>query len=430
MKKVNNNLRWVASMLLVCIGLCVSSCSDDDDVSHSKVALALESPTAISDFHYTNMQVTFTDKSTQEVTKIAYDATSSISTSLVDGIYDIMVEGEGDATVAGQTKHVKVRGELQSVEIADVTDIKTLNIPLHLLDINSGFVLAEIFISGTETPEGEWYRGDSYFRIYNNSSEPLDAQGLILMESALQSDMHKDFYVLSEEKESEEIVAGEGTPYDQYKNDHFITDAVYMIPRGTAVIVEPGQSILLVDIGKDHSVDNPNSFNLTTADYEWYDENDVHADIQTEVPDLVKLYASSASVWSPHVRAIKTYAIAQMPEDVTTESFITNNTVQYYYEFVYGDLRRIMDSKKYFVPTTWIKDCVNLSNETAYEWNIVSTALDNSYAWVYDGTGTGYRGKAVRRKVISGALLQDTNDSAHDFENSVDANPFYVFHAE
>lgn len=432
MKKVKNNLYWVATMLLVCIGLTVSSCSDDDSVSKSEVALAIHAPSEISDFHYETMKVTFTDKSTQEVTAMAYDAATSTSMGaiLVDGIYDIHLEGEGEGTVAGQAKHVKVRGELQSIEIVDFKDIKTLNIPLHLLDIGSGFVLADMAFSGTNTPENEWYRGDAYFRIYNNSSEALDAQGLIIMESALQSDKHDEFYVLSEEKEEEDITAGEGTPYDEYKKTNFITSAVYMIPRGEAVMVQPGQSVLLVDIGKDHTADNPNSFNLTTADYEWYDENDTYADVQTDVPDLVKLYASSATIWSPHVRGIKTYAIAQMPEDVTPESFAADNKVQYYYEFVYGDYRRVMDSKEYFVPNAWIKDLVNLSVDTKFEWNFVAPSLDKSYAHIYDGSGTYYRGHGVRRKVISGSLLQDTNDSANDFEHNVEADPFHIFNAE
>ncbi len=433
MKKLKNNLCWVASMLLVCIGLTVSSCSNDDNVPHSEVALAVQAPSTASDFKYESMQVTFTDKSTQEVTRMSYDATTSTSmqASLIDGIYDIMIEGEGQGTVAGQKKHVKVRGELQSVEIVDFKDIKTLNVPLQLLDVGSGFVLAEIFISGTLTPEGETYSGDSYFRIYNNSSEALDAQGLAIMQSAMQSDIHNEFYVLSKEKDKKDIVAGEGTPYDEYKNTNFITEAIYMVPRSTSVMVQPGQSILLVDIGKDHTADNPKSFNLTTADYEWYDENDRHPDVQTEVPDLVKIYAATASVWSPHQRAIKTYAIAQIPEEVTPEAFVANNKVQYYYEFVHGDLRVIMDSKEYFIPNAWIQDCVNLSNETAFEWYVTSSVQDKSYAWVYDGvTSADSKGKGVRRKVISGTLLQDTNDSANDFQHHVDADPFHVFNAE
>ena len=45
------------------------------------------------------------------------------------------------------------------------------------------FVLAEIFFTGTLTPEGKSYTGDKYFVLFNNADSVLYADGLVLMES-------------------------------------------------------------------------------------------------------------------------------------------------------------------------------------------------------------------------------------------------------
>lgn len=432
MSKMKEYYFSVKTMLLIaCLGLSICACSNDDEIPYSEVKIEVQAPVGISQIQYGAMNITFTDTSTKEVTTMDYNAlkANGYQTQLIDGLYDIMIEGKATADIQGVNKEIKVRGAVQAIEITANSKIESLSIPLQWLDIGSGFVFAELFVSATLTPEGENYSGDSYFRLYNNSSEIRDAQGLAILQSAMQSDMHHNFYVLNEEKKEKDIEAGEGTSYDTYKNDFFITDAIYMIPRGKPVLVQPGESILLVDVAKNHSVDNTNSFNLSVANYEWYDENDINSDIQTEVPDLVKLYGSTKTIWVPHTRGIKTYAIASIPAEITPEKFAADNIVNYYYEFVYGNFRRIMASKKYEIPVSWIQDCVNLSNESAYEWNEISSVLDKSYAWTYNGSkGSAFKGRAVRRKVFSGKLLVDTNDSANDFEQSVTANPFYKFH--
>ena len=46
---------------------------------------------------------------------------------------------------------------------------------------DDNFVLAEIFFAGTETPEGKRYIGDKYFVVFNNTTDTLAADGLILV---------------------------------------------------------------------------------------------------------------------------------------------------------------------------------------------------------------------------------------------------------
>ncbi len=80
------------------------------------------------------------------------------------------------------------------------------------------------------------------------------------------------------------------------------------------------------------------------------------------------------------------------------------------------------------VPNTWITDAVVLAIKDQKKWNVISSTLDNGYAWFSKVDHDKQRyGKAVRRKYDSKAhKLIDTNDSQRDFE-TVKADPWYVF---
>ena len=82
-------------------------------------------------------------------------------------------------------------------------------------------------------------------------------------------------------------------------NEAFSTKAIYRIPLGGKIMVPPGESLLLCDIGMDHTVANSNSFDLTKADFEWYDvsSNPSFEDTDTEVPNLEKIYCYTATIW-------------------------------------------------------------------------------------------------------------------------------------
>ena len=86
-------------------------------------------------------------------------------------------------------------------------------------------------------------------------------------------------------------------------------------------------------------------------------------------------------------------------------------------------------SKGYKIPNKWVLDAVNLCVESEYEWNVTSPALDRG--WTYCGKVNSDKtryGKSVRRKVLSGITLQDTNDSSVDFLPEQKADPYFKFH--
>ena len=124
-------------------------------------------------------------------------------------------------------------------------------------------------------PSGKQYNGDQYVKIYNNTDHVLYADGVSLMESKFITVTKYDY-----------------TP--DIMKEAMTVQAIYTIPgNGTDHPVQPGESLIICDTGMDHRVANPNSFDLSRADFEWYDESSVpaHMDIDSPtVPNLDKYY--------------------------------------------------------------------------------------------------------------------------------------------
>src|SRR5690606_38968611 len=75
----------------------------------------------------------------------------------------------------------EVRGVQDGVVISGTE--KAITLDLFLYNNKTGFVLSEIYFTGSQTPEGKAYNGDKYFVVYNNSDAVLYADGLVFAES-------------------------------------------------------------------------------------------------------------------------------------------------------------------------------------------------------------------------------------------------------
>ena len=77
---------------------------------------------------------------------------------------------------------------------------------------------------------------------------------------------------------------------------------------------------------------NENSFNLSDADFEWYDESTVpsQTDIDNpEVPNMDKWYCDTKSIFILHNQGFTSFALARIP--VSKQEFLTD----YYYTYNY-----------------------------------------------------------------------------------------------
>ena len=271
------------------------------------------------------------------------------------------------------------------------------------------FVIEEIFFTGnllegsTSTNSGE-----QYIKIANNSDEVLYADGIMLMEAKINS-------------------ATNNTYNPDIRPEYCGVQAIYVIPgNGTDVPVQPHESILIANNAQNFRADNPTSFDLTVADFEWYDESasSAYLDIDNpDVPNMDKWFCYSMSYWSMHNRGFHGYCIALPPAGVDMDTFLSD----YRWEGTYtmhtqaGDFE--MDiTNAYKVPNSWVLDAVNLSVEEVFYMLSFDTSLDAGYAHcgITDMDPERY-GKSVRRKIDADGYFADTNNSTSDFIS--DATP-------
>lgn len=417
-------------MILLCV-TAIASCSNDDgssvDTTPTDLKIMFQLPDGYADdATLTDLSLTLTDINTQRKTTFNGNAAEDLSITLKavpGGYYRI------DATGKLNYRNKDLVGKQVDVLAYSEGIILTREAPIAALKLQvtsqpeadpadiayRGFVLGEIFCAGTANRQGNYYYADKYFVIYNNTDHVLYADSLVIAES--------DFLTTMKQEYTPDIM-----PTDM------AVSAMYMIPgSGHDVPVQPGGKLLVVDNAVNHTVANPNSWDMTKADYEWYDEstNPQFTDIDNpNVPNLERIYSSTLTLWSPHSQGFKSYALARMHADRKT--FLTDYMYDYTYHLVGQTGEADMTGSAYRLPNSWILDAVNMSVPALFQWIVTSPTLDKGYTYCADfGWDDSRYGKSVRRKVkaMDGtrAILQDTNNSTDDFEPRTKADPFHVF---
>lgn len=417
-------------MILLCV-TAIASCSSDDgpsvDTTPTDLKIMFQLPDGYADdATLTDLSITLTDINTQRKTTFNGNAAEDLSITLKavpGGYYRIDATGKlnyRNKDLVG--KQVDVLAYSEGMILTKEAPVATLKLQVTSqpeadpADIAyRGFVLGEIFCAGTANRQGNYYYADKYFVIYNNTDHVLYADSLVIAES--------DFLTTMKQEYTPDIM-----PTDM------AVSAMYMIPgSGHDVPVQPGGKLLVVDNAVNHTVANPNSWDMTKADYEWYDEstNPQFTDIDNpNVPNLERIYSSTLTLWSPHSQGFKSYALARMHADRKT--FLTDYMYDYTYHLVGQTDEADMTGSAYRLPNSWILDAVNMSVPALFQWIVTSPTLDKGYTYCADfGWDDSRYGKSVRRKVkaMDGtrAILQDTNNSTDDFEPRTKADPFHVF---
>lgn len=339
---------------------------------------------------------------------------TTIVAKLNVGLYEIAAKANLVCRINNEEVKYNVNGLIQSLEVTQKEH--SAEIPLFVQYDESGFVLAEIFFTGTLTPQGSQYFADKYFVIYNNSDKTLYADSLAIAESKFLTVMKEDY-----------------TP--DIMDEAMAVQALYMIPGlGKSHPVEPGGSILICDNALNHKKANANSFDLTNADFEWADEstNPNISDVNNpRVPDLKKIYCSTKTVWSPHNRGFTSFALVKM--GAKKDDYLANYKYDFTYDLVVDAGVYPMSGSCYKIPNEWIVDAVNCSIESLFTWLVVHPSLDRG--WTHCGKidfDNSRYGLSVRRKVVSRtpegvAKLKDTNNSTVDFDAEQPADPYHKF---
>ncbi|MDG5800613.1 DUF4876 domain-containing protein [Marinilabiliaceae bacterium ANBcel2] len=380
-----------------------ASCSDDDDkVAMTEFLVSVVMPDVMGDsVTPEGLSVELTNMGNGRETIGEVDDTGSYTVTIEEGVYEIVVSGEKSYTSQiGEDQFeqtVTVTGLAENISISGNWDEK--EIALFIAPSNQGWVFKELYVTGSQTPEGRMYYKDKYFEIYNNTNEVLYADGISI-------------------GESDHTTSSDINPWADIIDDYFVTHVVYTIPGdGTEVPVNPGESLIIADIGIDHTQDNPNAIDLSFADFEWYDDHPLDVDVP-DVPNMIKYFSSSASIWTPHNRGFKSYVIFRYDEG-SMEEYMDNYMVE-----------RVAPSGstliRYKVPNSIILDAVEMGTPSDFSSKALSPALDLSYINCGDGDESRF-GKVVRRRVQSRengrVIYQDTNNSAVDFHSTVEPQP-------
>ena len=250
------------------------------------------------------------------------------------------------------------------------TVLATVTIKQSDITLQAGeFVIEEIYFTGTALPETgkpDRWLGDQYIKIRNNSDEDLYADG---------------------------------------------------------------ESLIVVNNAQNHTIGNPNSWDATKADFEWYDvsSNENYLDIDNpDVPNLDKWYASTLTVQVLHNRGFNAVAIAMPPVGLTAEQFLAEyplEDAQYIFHSPNGSDYTMPLRNCYRVPNEWVLDAVNTGCRDEYYIAPWDASLDAGYAWCGTADGDAYRfGKSVIRKTGSDGKLIDSNNSTNDFESNTKAS--------
>ncbi len=264
--------------------------------------------------------------------------------------------------------------------------------------------------AGTLNKNGEQYDEDKFIRITNNSPVTRYADGLALVRSTFQSD---------DKKEQIE---------PDVRSTHMPVSLVMQIPGdGTTYPVKPNESIILCNSAINHAQANPNSIDLSGADFEWMSEKG-YTDSETpdnpQVPDMRLVFINDpdgggVQNWAMSNNGQYTYALADL-HGLTAEELAKKYSYPYEEVMIIEgmDPMTVPGEPALQIPNEWILDAVNLSMKNDFQWLPVSEKLDAGYASVAPAFNDDTRyGKKVVRKLLAegGKVLKDTNNSSEDF---------------
>ena len=389
-------MKHLKQFLAVALGLVLlNACKKDDDAINSIVGtrnltLQLQKPDKVTNIHYGTLTLTFTELNRNDKVERIFTNLSQneLTLPLLMGSYEMRIAATATYTLNGET----VAGEMSAfVSKVDVLNDSSFPVSLSIKAKGNDFIIEEIFFTGTATPEGKQYFGDQYIKLYNPTNRVLYADGLVLADS--------EFLTVTKRDYTPNIMA-----------EAFTAGSMVQIPgNGTQYPVQPGASIVIAEQGINHKENNPNSIDLSKADFENFYPPRVKDVDGVGATNNINLHG----IFIFNNRGNRSYVIARFPEGTATA------TLQYDYE--YKVATKLMQRQALKIPNNWIVDAVNLSTKTGFEWIVTSSSLDSGWAYVANDEKDASRyGKSVRRKVLSQnngkPIFKDTNNSTEDFE--------------
>ena len=306
------------------------------------------------------------------------------------GIYDISVSEtlspERSAELIGIPEEVMLSAQRNNVYIHGDAETR---FTLHLAGSKAGdLVFKEIFYTGSRTPNDGTYFADQFMEIFNNSTDLIYVDGLLI---------------------SDIMGNPSGPNPSPWRNDHdhVYAQTIWRIPgSGEDYPLYPGESIVISQNGFDHREQNAYSIDLShpVSDFEYYVEREDGRDFDNpDVPNMIlKHFAFMGIDYVLHVRGPA--MIIWRCDELDTLARVTRPGSASNQEYVR-------------IPVGMVIDGVEALADSDHGQNKrLPPSIDAGFIYC----AGSYVNESIRRKIrteVGGRIvLQDTNNSAMDFE--------------
>ena len=389
-----------AMLTVVALATGMTACSDDDGTETPK------DPTT-TNFNLRarggNVMVTLTTS----------DYTIDIPAADADWI-GLSEQSQGEVVVLSVKPNTTGAERSTTVTLAEKTTGTTLaymNIKQSENSLYSGdFLIEESFFTSCPLPatgKVDKAHGDQYIKIRNNTDQDLYADGLLIITSSKITSVQN-------------ISFNEG---EDPRPNYCIVDEILCIPGdGDDVLVKAGESLLICNNAQNHKATNPNSFDLTSADFEWYNESTVESMLDIDNPEVDNLdiwYTYTKSVIMLDAAGKRSCALAIPPIGMTRDRFLADYAFTGSYIFHSPERKGLRHDLQELLQGTQFVDrrrrqsgrFVRVSDES-----VGYRARRRLHLCLRDELRPDRAyGLSVRRKVAADGKLVDTNNSTNDF---------------
>lgn len=385
-------MKKIGTLLLVAIFICFWSCSKDDEVETTDLTVKVAFPeTYLEDFAEGATVELVNLETMNKLTRTSGPGGTVLFEGLLAGTYNITASltlSETQAeTLTGIKQQIILSGNENNIIIAGALPMEKT---LQLIGGKAGdLVFKEIYYTGSRTPSGGSYFLDQFYEIFNNSTETIYADGLILA------------LVVP-------VGATSSIPGWSDDPDYVYISSAWRVPgSGTDHPIEPGKSFIISQNGTNHKEDpngNPNvPYAGSIADFETFVDREDTRDVDNAgVPNMEMLYHASgfyflASVMGPAVIIFRVDDFGALPGFTMPGSTSSIEYIQ--------------------LPSALIIDGVETGRDAnSVQYKRLPASVDAGMIWC---SGT-YVSESIRRKtdrmIGDRRVLKDTNNTTNDFE--------------
>lgn len=410
MKDLPIRLKLLGAALL--LGLAVLTACDkksEENATPVKVTITANAPSVLKDAQLVDIKGSLA----KEGETVECTADRNVLTAEV-------LSGRWELSVTARYKELGKSGTVSASYTGPISvEREALNGQPHSVQLSytpsnfrDGFVITEIFATGTTDPYDKKYMHDKYLIIANASADKtLYLDGYLLLQSEFLSSLKKKC-----------------TPEVPLESS-MVVKTIYQFPGGgTDYPVQPGEQIVVCQSAINHQEANALSMDLSKAKFEWLDDNALHNlpnpfPNNPSVPNMKHIFTkqkrgkSGQTYWVMNNQESETFAIGKF-KGVTPEEYLADGKNSFNYTWEYkGKTMGADDPKPLLFPNEWVEDAVSLGIAGHTEWHVVSSQLDvGSISASASKNDNNRFFKSVQRKQNADGSWVDTNNSTNDFE--------------